>query len=120
LIWIELSVKISYTMCLQYTPKQFFDTFLKGNDMTDFVNRYNPYNNLTFIPLTEDDYCEDIYFWYKVRDIGMNDVIERALKRAQTLPFTIEKGCLFIGFTWCGVSYEQAEPFKDFLKEISI
>lgn len=107
-------------MCLQYTPKQFFDTFLKGNDMTDFVNKYIPYDEMTFVPTDGDYYYEDIYFWYKVRDIGMNADIEWALGRAKTLPFTTQRGCLFIGFTWCGVSYEQAEPFKDFLKEISI
>jgi len=107
-------------MCLQYTPTQFYDTFLKGNDMTDFVEKYIDYDDMEFVPTTEDDDYEDIHFWYKVRDIGYNDVIERALHRAETLPFFTKKGCLFIGFTWYGTPYEQAQPFLDFLKEMTI
>lgn len=107
-------------MCLQYTATQFFDTYLKGNEMTDFVEKYIKYDDMTFMP-TDEDYCyEQVYLWYKVRDIGMNDIIERALTRAETLPFFTEKGCLFIGFTWYAMSYEHAEPFQVFLNEISI
>lgn len=107
-------------MSLQYTPAQFFDTYLKGNEMTDFVEKYIKYDDMTFMPADEDDCYQEVYLWYKVRDIGMNDIIERALTTAQTLPFTTEKGCLFIGFTWYGMSYEHADPFKEFLNEISI
>lgn len=107
-------------MCLQYTPTQFFNTFLKGNDMFDFVMKYIDYDDMEFVPSNEDDHYEDIYFWYKVRDIGENDLIEEALLRAQTLPFFTMKGCLFIGFTWYGTPYEHAQPFLDFLKEMTI
>ncbi len=104
----------------RFAPPQFFDTFLKGNEMTDFVEKFIDYDDMEFIPSNEDDHYEDIYFWYKVKDIGYNDVIDRALRRAETLPFFTMKGCLFIGFTWYGVSYEHAQPFLDFLKEITI
>ena len=107
-------------MCLQYTPTQFYETFLKGNEMTAFVEKYIDYDDMDFVPSNEDDYYEDIYSWYKVKDIDMNDRIEEALLRAETLPFFTMKGCLFIGFTWYGTSYEHAQPFLDFLKEMTI
>ena len=104
----------------RFAPTQFYDTFLKGNEMTDFVEKFIDYDDMEFVPSNEDDHYEDIYLWYKVRDIGYNDVIDRALRRAETLPFFTMKGCLFIGFTWYGTSYEEAQPFLDFLKEMTI
>ena len=105
---------------MNFTPSSFYNKYLKGNEMTDFVEDFIDYDYMDFMPTDEDD--EDtythVYLWYKVRDIGDNDIIEQALRRCQTLPFFNCKGCLFIGMTWYGISYEDVDIFKEFCKAI--
>jgi hypothetical protein len=107
---------------MNFTPTSFYNEYLKGNEMTDFIEKFIDYDDIDFMPTDEDD--EDtyakVYLWYKVRDIGDNDLIEHALKRCETLPFYTCKGCLFIGFTWYGTSYENVEIFKEFCKVIGV
>ena len=107
---------------MNFTPTSFYNAYLKGNEMTDFIEKFIDYDDIDFMPTDEDDedtYVE-VYQWYKVRDIGDNDLIEQALRRCQTLPFFYWNGCLFIGMTWYGISYENVEIFKEFCKAIGV
>ena len=100
-------------MSLQYSPITFFNIYLKGNEMTDFVDEFININNLSIKHLKEGD---KVYYWYKVRDLGNLHLFINLIGRSDTLPYIYYKCCLFIGFTWYRGSYEYKPPFLNFLE----
>ena len=96
----------------------FYNKYLEGNEMTDFVKNLI---NDDLIPLIE---CYGKPFrWYKVRDIGDNDIIEQALRKCQSFPFFTCNGCLFIGLTYpkkkkLYIHFKRSRIFNEFCEEI--
>ena len=112
---------------MNFTNRTFYNKYLKGNEMTDFIEKFIDYDDIDFIPKYEDvfwqrndDETAKVYEWYKVRDMGDNDLIITAIKKCRTLAYFTCKGCLFIGFTWTIDKKEIKDDyhFEQFVKAI--
>ncbi len=117
-------------MITQYTPITFYQTFLDGNEMTNFV-RYVLKINDHYKSTTDKEMALDIQVqndgkyeidsWYKVKDTGCDyDVIKDTLADCGDLIYcTATYGALFIGFPYDGLCYTGGHRFENFVKEFN-
>ena len=96
----------------------FYNKYLEGNEMTDFVKNLI---NDDLIPLIE---CYGKPFrWYKVRERGEKDRREQALRKGQAVPGLTCNGCLFSGLTYpkkkkLYIHFKRSRIFNEFCEEI--